>query len=190
VSADGRDRFPHRGEQDELCHHPAVQPAPGLWEMLSDGEGADVTFTVDGEFFRAHRCVLAFRSLVFRAQLFGQKAENLIRIDDMEPAIFEALLQFIYTDILHDRCSDGRNLAITNVLVAADRYGVERLRLVCESKLSEAIDVETMAMTLASIGDEGDAWPNHGNRWIQSSHCKLSIGDEGDSRQGVLHLEW
>jgi hypothetical protein len=61
---------------------------------------------------------------------------------------------------------------------------------VCESKLSEAIDVETVATMLASIGDEGDAWPNHANRWIQSSHCKLSIGDEGDSRQCVLHMEW
>ena len=99
-----------------------------------------------------HRCVLAFRSPVFRAELFGpmkEKAENLIRIDDMEPAILEALLHFIYTDRLPDSCSDGRNPAITHLLVAVDRYGVERLRLLCESKLSEAIDVETVATTLA-----------------------------------------
>ena len=99
-----------------------------------------------------HICVLAFRSPVFRAELFGpmkEKAENLIRIDDMEPAIFEALLHFIYTDRLPDSCSDGRNPAIMHLLVAADRYGVERLRLLCESKLSEVIDVETVATTLA-----------------------------------------
>ncbi|CAD6262215.1 unnamed protein product [Miscanthus lutarioriparius] len=121
-------------------------------EMLSDGEGADVTFTVDGQLFHAHRCVLAFRSPVFRAALFGpmkEKAENLIKIDDMEPAIFEALLHFIYTDRLPDSCSDGRNVAMQHLLVAADRYGAERLRLLCESKLSEAIDVETVATTLA-----------------------------------------
>ena len=119
--------------------------------MLSNGEGADVTFTVDNQLFRAHRCVLAFRSPVFRAQLYGpmKKAENLISIDDMEPAIFEALLRFIYTDRLPDSCSDGRNPAITHLLVAVDRYGVERLRLLCESKLSEAIDVETVATKLA-----------------------------------------
>ena len=120
--------------------------------MLSDGEGADITFTVDGQLFRAHRCVLAFRSSVFRAQLFGpmkEKAENLIKIDDMEPAIFEALLHFIYTDSLPDSCSDGQNPTITHLLVAVDRYGVERLRLLCESKLSEAIEVETVVTTLA-----------------------------------------
>ena len=99
-----------------------------------------------------HRCVLAFRSPVFRAEFLGpmkEKAENVIRIDDMEPAILEALLHFIYTDRLPDSCSDGRNPAIMHLLVAADRYGVERLRLLCESKLSETIDVETVAMTLA-----------------------------------------
>ena len=78
-----------------------------------------------------------------------EKAENLISIDDMEPAIFKALLHFIFTDRLPDSCCDGRNPAITHLLVAADRYGVERLRLLCESKLSETIDVETVAMTLA-----------------------------------------
>ncbi|TKW06703.1 hypothetical protein SEVIR_7G257300v4 [Setaria viridis] len=133
-----------------------VVPPPNLHrdfgEMLKDGEGADVTFSVDGQLFRAHRCVLAYRSPVFRAELFGplkEKATSCIRIDDMEPSIFEALLHFIYTDRLPDSCNDGRNAAMQHLLVAADRYGVERLRLMCESKLSEAIDVETVATTLA-----------------------------------------
>ncbi|KAL6843972.1 hypothetical protein ACP4OV_025645 [Aristida adscensionis] len=122
-----------------------------LGEMLSDGEGADVTFVVDGQTFRAHRCVLAYRSPVFRAELFGPMREDTaraIKIDDMEPQIFEALLHFIYTDVLPDSCNDGRNAAMQHLLVAADRYGVERLRLLCESKLGEAIDVETVATTL------------------------------------------
>jgi len=143
-----------RTVEDEI--NSVVVPPPNLHqdfgEMLKDGEGADVTFTVDGQSFRAHRCVLAYRSPVFRAELFGsmkEKATSCIRIDDMEPSIFEALLHFIYTDRLPDSCNDGRNAAMQHLLVAADRYGVERLRLMCESKLSEAIDVETVATTLA-----------------------------------------
>ncbi|KAL6651430.1 hypothetical protein ACP70R_010355 [Stipagrostis hirtigluma subsp. patula] len=135
--------------------NPIVVPPSSLHkdlaEMLTDGEGADVTFIADGQLFHAHRCVLAYRSPVFRAELFGPMKENTtrgIKIDDMEPQIFQALLHFIYTDLLPESCNDGRNAAMQHLLVAADRYGVERLRLVCESKLSEAIDVETVATTL------------------------------------------
>jgi speckle-type POZ protein len=120
--------------------------------MLNDGEGADVTFDVGGQLFRAHRCVLAFRSPVFRAELFGpmkEKATQCINIDDMEPLIFESLLHFIYTDSLPDHCKDGKAEAMQHLLVAADRYGVDRLRLLCESKLSDTIDVQTVATTLA-----------------------------------------
>lgn len=120
--------------------------------MLNDGEGADVAFTVGGQLFRAHRCVLAFRSPVFRAELFGpmkEKATQCIKIDDMEPLIFEALLHYMYTDSLPDNCNDGKAAAMQHLLVAADRYGVDRLRLMCERKLSETIDVETVATTLA-----------------------------------------
>ena len=80
-------------------------------DMLKGGEGADVTFTVGGQSFLAHRCVLAARSPVFKAELFGKMNETLaqsINIDGMEPSIFEALLHFIYTDSLPDDWQIGR----------------------------------------------------------------------------------
>jgi speckle-type POZ protein len=62
-----------------------------LAEMLKSGEGADVTFSVgDQRLFPAHRCILAARSMVFRAELFGamkEKDAQRIVIDDMEPAV-------------------------------------------------------------------------------------------------------
>ena len=61
-----------------------------------------MTFEVSGETFAAHRCVLAARSTVFMAQLFGPMKEgttsSVIRIEDMEASIFRALLSFVYTD--------------------------------------------------------------------------------------------
>lgn len=44
--------------------------------LLQSEEGTDVTFVVGGEMFSAHRCVLAARSSVFKAQLFGQMEED------------------------------------------------------------------------------------------------------------------
>jgi speckle-type POZ protein len=118
--------------------------------MLKSGEGADVTFSVGGQLFPAHRCILAARSMVFKAELFGamkEKDAQRIEIDDMEPAVFEALLHFVYTDSLPDDADN--NVAMQHLLVAADRYGLDRLRLLCEAKLCDDIDVPTVATTLA-----------------------------------------
>ncbi|RLN04899.1 BTB/POZ and MATH domain-containing protein 3-like [Panicum miliaceum] len=49
------------------------------------------------------RFVLAMRSPVFEAELYGPVGEDNrqnISIEDMEPDIFKALLQFVYTDSL------------------------------------------------------------------------------------------
>uniref|UniRef100_A0ACD5UFX5 Uncharacterized protein n=1 Tax=Avena sativa TaxID=4498 RepID=A0ACD5UFX5_AVESA len=133
-------------------------PQPDLQEhlrqMWKDGQGADLTFSVGGQMFNAHRYLLAARSPVFKAELFGpmkEKAAQSIEIDDIEPSIFEALLHFVYTDSLPDDEHykfEGSMANFQHLLVAADRYGLERLRLLCESKLCEGIDVETVATTL------------------------------------------
>ncbi|GJN19526.1 hypothetical protein PR202_gb06809 [Eleusine coracana subsp. coracana] len=57
-----------------------------LTSLLLSGDGADVTFKIGDETFLAHRCVLAARSPVFKAELFGPMKEgtttSAIRIDD------------------------------------------------------------------------------------------------------------
>jgi speckle-type POZ protein len=100
-----------------------------LEHMWKEGEGRDVTFSVCGHLFSAHRCVLAARSPVFKAELFSpmkEKAAQCIIIDDMEPRIFEALLHFVYTDsMIHDNDNKkGKTTTYQHLLVAADRYGV------------------------------------------------------------------
>ncbi|GJN26395.1 hypothetical protein PR202_gb14322 [Eleusine coracana subsp. coracana] len=124
-----------------------------LADTLKGGEGKDVTFSAGGQLFTAHRSMLAARSMVFKAELFGQMKEkdtSCITIDDMDPAIFEALLYFIYTDSLPDDCNaDNKNVMMQHLLVAADRYGLDRLRLMCEEKLCESMDVQTVATILA-----------------------------------------
>ncbi|XP_044320588.1 BTB/POZ and MATH domain-containing protein 2-like [Triticum aestivum] len=121
--------------------------------MRKKGEGADVTFSVCGNLFHAHRCLLAARSLVFKAELFGpmkEKATRSIKVEDIEPLVFEALLHFVYTDSMPDdeHSKDWNMAKLQHLLVAADRYGLDGLKALCESKLCECIDVETVATTL------------------------------------------
>ncbi|KAK1602698.1 hypothetical protein QYE76_017491 [Lolium multiflorum] len=80
-----------------------------LRKLLDAKEGADVTFEVQGEVFRAHKLVLAMRSPVFKALLYGpmrEKDSNRFVIDDMQPAIFKVFLRFIYTDSLPPNMDD------------------------------------------------------------------------------------
>ncbi|KAL6651419.1 hypothetical protein ACP70R_010344 [Stipagrostis hirtigluma subsp. patula] len=136
---------------------PAPAPPPELpvhlERALRDGRGADVTFDVAGRVFRAHRLLLAARSPVFDAELFGPMAEKdaqrVIEIVDVEPAIFEMLLHFIYTESLPG-CFEGYSTATTqHLLVAADRYGLDRLKLMCAEKLCKSMDVSSVMSTLA-----------------------------------------
>lgn len=128
-------------------------------QLLESGKGTDVNFEVDGEIFSAHKLVLAARSPVFRAQLFGPMKDcntQLIKIEDMEAPVFKALLHFTYWDALPDmqelvgmNSKWASTMMAQHLLAAADRYGLDRLRLLCENKLCEDVAINTVATTLA-----------------------------------------
>jgi speckle-type POZ protein len=68
-----------------------------IGHLLTSGKRTDITFEVDGEMFPAHKVVLAARSPVFRAQLFGpMKDKNMkcIKVEDMEAPVFKVLHGF------------------------------------------------------------------------------------------------
>jgi speckle-type POZ protein len=135
-----------------------------LGDLLKSKDGADVTFHVGGQSFWAHRSVLAARSSVFKAELFGAMKENAsdpIEIRGMESDVFKSLLHFIYTDSLFvpdtaqgdDAQSDG--VMAGHLLVAADRYNIQRLKLICEERLCDLIDSDIVATTLALAEQHG-----------------------------------
>ncbi|KAJ3704727.1 hypothetical protein LUZ61_008432 [Rhynchospora tenuis] len=120
------------------------------YDLLLSETGADITCEVEGECFPAHKCILALRSPVFNAQLFGaMKDENQekIKISDVEVPIFKAMLFFIYTGLLPDHIVGAE--AAQHLLVAADRYGIQTLRQACEERLSQKLDVVNVGTTLA-----------------------------------------
>ncbi|CAD5170288.1 unnamed protein product [Musa acuminata subsp. malaccensis] len=128
--------------------------------LLDNQEGSDVIVHVSGEKFHAHKLVLAARSPVFRAQFFddsdGQKSD--IVVADMEPRVFEAMLHFIYRDtFIEDDVlttssspeSFASDTLAAKLLAASDKYGLERLRLLCEAHLCKDISVDSVACILS-----------------------------------------
>ncbi|KAF7063302.1 hypothetical protein CFC21_069829 [Triticum aestivum] len=116
--------------------------------LLESKDGADVAFQVGGEILLAHRSVLAARSPVFKAELFGamrERAGDPIEIHDIEADVFKSLLHFIYTDSL----PQVDVVTANHLLVAADRYDIERLKLICQDKLCNHIGTKMVATSLA-----------------------------------------
>jgi speckle-type POZ protein len=138
----------------------AIQVPPSdigthLGRLLDQTDGTDVSFTVDGQKFPAHRAVLAARSPVLRAELFGSMAEatmSSITLHDITPATFKAMLRFIYTDELPAEAEPGDSSVemFQNLLAAADRYALDRLKFICAEKLRAKVSVDTVATILAS----------------------------------------
>ncbi|XBI95663.1 hypothetical protein VPH35_032076 [Triticum aestivum] len=126
-----------------------------LATLLEGKKGADVTFKVQGEVFPAHKNLLAMRSAVFDAELYGPMADKGaqdITIDEMQPAVFKAFLHFIYTDTMpsmDDLDDDDKREMVKHLLVAADKYAMERMKRICEGMLCKCLDVETVATILA-----------------------------------------
>ncbi|KAJ9160166.1 hypothetical protein P3X46_025592 [Hevea brasiliensis] len=138
---------------------PPSDMGQGLRELLESEVGCDIVFQVGDETFKAHKLILAARSPVFRAQFFGLVGDpNLdkVVVKDMDPSIFKAMLLFIYTDKLPDvheitgttsMCTSTN--MVQHLLAAADLYNLDRLKLLCESKLCEELSADTVATTLA-----------------------------------------
>lgn len=142
-----------------------------LGDLLKSQEGADVIVYVAGEKFLAHRSVVEARSPVFKAEIslsdtaFVGASHSIVEICDMEPRMFKSLLHFMYTDtvLVLPEMARGKKkgeprgdvVMAGNLLVAADRYGVERLKLICERKLCNHIGSDTAATSLALAEQRG-----------------------------------
>ncbi|XP_073360428.1 BTB/POZ and MATH domain-containing protein 1-like [Aegilops tauschii subsp. strangulata] len=130
-----------------------------LGELLRGETGADVTFLVSGESFTAHKAVLAARSPVLMAEFFGETKEETsprVKVKDMEPEAFRSMLHFVYTDTAPELDQTPETVVVMarRLLAAADRYGLDRLRLICERKLSDGIGVDTAATTQLVLAEQ------------------------------------
>ncbi|XP_015112448.1 speckle-type POZ protein-like [Diachasma alloeum] len=94
----------------------------------------DVTIIAERRKFRAHKLVLATRSTVFAAMFehskIGEHRKNEVKIEDMDEATVEGMLEFIYADSVKDLKMMARKL-----LQASDKYDLPRLKAMCEKAI-------------------------------------------------------
>ncbi|CAM0909347.1 unnamed protein product [Alopecurus aequalis] len=128
------------------------QVAEAIWNK----ERPDVKIEVGGETFAAHRWVLEARSPVFKRDLslayrvdFEDSKPKLLRVKDMDAQVFKTLLQFIYTDSHPEISLLEEASSAERLLIAADRYELDKLKHVCDETLCRHISMGSVAATLA-----------------------------------------
>ncbi|KAH9399419.1 hypothetical protein TYRP_017831 [Tyrophagus putrescentiae] len=123
-----------------------TQVCRDLEKLRKSGTFTDVTVIVEKKQtkerkeFPAHKAILSARSDVFAAMFNAKYVENLtnkVVIDDIEPNIFQELLNYIYYGQVS---MDLQN--VDNIFKAADKYEVMGLRGICEKFRSEHLKME------------------------------------------------
>jgi len=101
----------------------------------------DLEIHVNDSIFPAHKFVLAAGSPVFAAMLqsedFTEQKTNILKIDDLEPVVVKELLRFLYTDRVEKMDKLAKDL-----LMAADKYMVDLLKLECQAALAVTVTIE------------------------------------------------
>ncbi|CAK9303764.1 unnamed protein product [Gordionus sp. m RMFG-2023] len=106
---------------------------------------SDVVLCVEKKEFKSHKAILAARSPVFAAMFEHEMEErklNRVEITDLEEEVLREMLRYIYTG----RASNLERMA-DDLLAAADKYALDRLKIMCEESLCSNLNVENVAET-------------------------------------------
>jgi speckle-type POZ protein len=125
---------------------PKSRLADDLYMGLLDRRFSDAILSVDGEEIPVHKFILSTRSPVFAAMFEAEMVEkknNIVKIEDLTYEDMKELLVFIYTD----KTPNLVNMAYS-LLVAADKYAVERLKVLCEEEIGLHLGVENVTNVL------------------------------------------
>ena len=135
-----------------------------LLRMIKDNDTFDVDISCatckldpdDSKPLRAHRCILSFRSPVFKAMLEGPMVEGttgIILIDDVERDVMQEVLQFMYTNAFTGDMDTVLDAMGEAMLYAAHKYEIGGIVGLCEWYLARRLN-NTNAYTMHQIASK------------------------------------
>lgn len=133
-------------------------------KLLESFEWSDCSFLVGNQIIRAHKLILAISSPVFKVMLYGPMAEATeILISDIEPDVFQLLLDFIYKDKVEINTLENA----CGLLYAAKKYMFPYLVEICHKYIEDTTSINNV-LSILNFSD-----------WIQEdnliSHCLTLI---------------
>lgn len=125
---------------------PECRLADDLGQLFENSQFSDFILSCGGREFNCHKAILAARSQVFQAMFEHDMEEtknNRVEVKDVEPEVMAEMLRFIYTG----RTTNLEAMA-DSLLAAADKYALERLKVMCEEALCNGLTVENVSEVL------------------------------------------
>jgi len=127
-------------------HIPPSSLSDDLRQLFLAKEGGDVKLIAEGKILPAHKFMLAARSQAFHALFFRgmreSKQEEIV-LHDISYGVLCLLVEYFYTDSI---TITGEN--VTELLQAADKFQVLRLKALCEDYIIKNIEVENVCHML------------------------------------------
>ena len=131
----------------ELISVPQSSFINDLRSMINSPTFSDVTFVIEGKEIRANKAILAARSDHFRACFYGgmkEMFESRISYDDIAFNVFEAILEYLYTDTVR-----GMNVDMTvSLMIASERFMLDRLKAMCQDSIRKNITIDNVVPIL------------------------------------------
>jgi speckle-type POZ protein len=119
-----------------------------LVNLFDNMQFSDVNFNVSGREFPAHKSILAARSQYFAAMFqhpMKENSTNQVKIEDIDPEVFDQLLRFIYTGRVP---LDKLETMAADLFIAADKYLMDELKMKCENYLLSQMSPDNCVILL------------------------------------------
>ena len=114
-------------------------------KLLVSYEYSDCNFSVAGKKIKAHKLILGISSPVFEAMFYGPlSSDDDILITDIQPDVFQLILNYIYTDTVEISAVDQA----FELLYASRKYMLEHLSKMCIAYIGANISVDNVVEVL------------------------------------------
>ncbi|KAK7217680.1 hypothetical protein V2G26_005683 [Clonostachys chloroleuca] len=124
-------------------------------DLWKSSKFSDCTISCGVKTYDVHKCIICARSPVMEAAFFGNFKEAShahLHTDEYEPAVIEAMLEYLYTDTYtYSDSTASQALFHMDVNVAADYYQIDGLLKLSEDNLRDFLSALKQVEQLPAI---------------------------------------
>jgi len=120
--------------------------------LMFDTKHSDVVLTCKGKKFNCHKAILGARSAVFRRMFdvdMEEATSGLVEINDVEPDIIDAMVEYIYTGKTTKQVED-----LSKLVYVGDKYELKGLVEVCFQKFNISQDDDKLVVRMLFLADK------------------------------------